>query len=235
MRKRNVNPSLSMTSLAAFAIASSTALASEWSEPALLVNNHGRLAIGNQLHAVGHIGSKLVHRTSTDDGETWSDPGIIGPASGNFPMQYGGFYAQDDSLFLITAAGHMGSTSQHLDFRKSSDNGQTWSHPARITAAGQQIRRANIAVRGDSVHVFGGQSGAGGYGTGLYYFRSTDAGNTWDPACFCTRTPTPAPSWPWTATTSTSPSATRSRPTASVGERTTCDPPTTARPGPTPS
>jgi hypothetical protein len=29
------------------------------------------------------------------------------------------------------------------------------------------------------VHVFGGQSGAGGYGTGIFYFRSTDGGANW--------------------------------------------------------
>jgi len=31
------------------------------------------------------------------------------------------------------------------------------------------------------VHVFGGQSGAGGYGTGIFYFRSTNGGIDWEP------------------------------------------------------
>jgi hypothetical protein len=145
------------------------------------VDRHGRLALGNRLHLVGHSGGNLVHRWSADDGATWSSPATITTASGNVPMQYGGLYAAGDAVYLLTAAGDMGPSSQHLDFRKSTDNGQTWSHPIRITGTGQQIRRANIVVSGDNVHVFGGQSGPGGYGTGLFYFRSTNGGATWDP------------------------------------------------------
>lgn len=157
------------------------ARAAPWSEPITLVDAHGRLALGNQLHVVGHIGGNLVHRSSQDNGAAWSAPAIISPAAGNFPMQYGGLYADGDTVYLLTAAGDMGPSSQPLDFRKSTDNGQTWSHPIRITAAAQEIRRANIMVSGENVHVFGGQSGAGGYGTGLFYFRSTNGGASWDP------------------------------------------------------
>lgn len=152
-----------------------------WSEPATLVGAHGRLALGNLLHIVGHTGSNLVHRSSQDDGASWSTPRIISSAGGNYPMQYGGLYADGDTVYLLTAAGDMGPSSQPLDFRKSTDNGQMWSHPIRITRPGQEIRRANIVVSGENVHVFGGQSGAGGYGTGLYYFRSTNGGASWDP------------------------------------------------------
>lgn len=158
-----------------------TSHAAPWSEPITLVDAHGRLALGNRLHVVGHTGGNLVHRSSQDNGATWSAPTIILPAADSFPMQYGGLYAKGDTVYLLTAAGDMGSTSQPLDFRKSIDNGQSWSHAIRITAAGQEIRRANIVVSGDNVHVFGGQSGAGGYGTGLYYFRSTNGGANWDP------------------------------------------------------
>ena len=152
----------------------------EWSDPIRLVDEHGRLALGNRLHVVGHTGGDLVHRFSLDDGATWSAPRRIATASTNYPMQYGGLYASGDTVYLLTAAGHMGPSSQHLDFRKSTDNGLTWSSPIRITRPGQEIRRANITVSGNNVHVFGGQSGAGGYGTGLYYFRSTNGGTSWD-------------------------------------------------------
>ena len=160
--------------------AAPAAVLTEWSDPVRLVDEHGRLALGDRLHVVGHTGGELVHRFSLDDGATWSAPRRVAAASGNYPMQYGGLYARDDTLFLLTAAGHMGPSSQHLDVRRSTDNGMTWSNPVRITRPGQEIRRANIAVSGDNVHVFGGQSGAGGYGTGLYYFRSTNGGASWD-------------------------------------------------------
>jgi hypothetical protein len=151
-----------------------------WSSPVSLVATHGRVAVGNQVHVVGHLNGQLVHRTSQDDGETWSAPTVIAPASANYPMQYGGLFALGDTVYLLTAAGDMGSTSQHLDFRKSTDNGATWTPPVRVTGTGQQIRRGNIVARGTYVHVYGGQSGGGGYGTGAYYFRSTDGGATWE-------------------------------------------------------
>lgn len=151
-----------------------------WSNPVSLVSAHGRTAVGNRVHVVGHSGSSLVHRSSQDNGATWTLPKIIAPASSNYPMQYGGLYAAGDTVYLLTAAGHMGPSSQPLDFRKSANNGASWTSPIRITGPGQQLRRANIVASGETIHVFGGQSGAGGYGTGIYYFRSTNAGVSWE-------------------------------------------------------
>lgn len=152
-----------------------------WSAPVTLVSAYGRVAVGNRVHVVGHSSGNLVHRSSQDNGATWSAPSTIASASGNYPMQYGGLFVVGDTVYLLTAAGDMGPSSQPLDFRKSTNNGATWSNPIRITRTGQEIRRANIAARGDTVHVFGGQSGAGGYGTGIFYFRSTNSGANWDP------------------------------------------------------
>jgi len=152
-----------------------------WSAPVSLVSAYGRIALGNRVHVVGHSGGNLVHRSSQDNGATWSAPAIVASASVNYPMQYGGLFAVGDTVYLLTAAGDMGPSSQPLDFRKSTNNGATWSSPIRITRPGEEIRRANIAANGDTVHVFGGQSGAGGYGTGIFYFRSTNGGVNWQP------------------------------------------------------
>jgi hypothetical protein len=152
-----------------------------WSDPLSLVSAHGRVAVANRVHVVGHSGSSLVHRSSQDNGATWSAPKVVARAASNYTMQYGGLYALGDTVYLLTAAGDMGAISQPLDFRKSTNNGATWSNPIRITKPGQEIRRANIVAVADTVHVFGGQSGAGGYGTGIFYFRSTNGGVSWEP------------------------------------------------------
>ncbi len=152
-----------------------------WSAPVSLVSAYGRLALGNRVHVVGHSGGNLVHRTSADNGATWSAETVVSPASGNYPMQYGGLYASGDTVYLLTAAGDMGAYSQPLDFRKSTNNGANWSNPIRITKPGQEIRRANIVARDETVHVFGGQSDASGYGTGVFYFRSMNGGLNWEP------------------------------------------------------
>ena len=153
-----------------------------WSAPVTLVSAYGRIALGNRVHVVGHSGGNLVHRSSQDNGATWSAPATVAPASGNYPMQYGGLFAVGDAVYLLTAAGDMGAVSQPLDFRKSTNNGVTWTSPIRITQPGQEIRRANIVAEGNTVHVFGGQSAPNpnGYGTGVFYFRSTNGGVNWE-------------------------------------------------------
>ncbi len=154
-----------------------------WSSPISLVSAYGRIALGNRVHVVGHNGANLVYTSSQDSGATWSAPSTVAPASSNYPMQYGGLYAVGDTVYLLTAAGDMGAISQPLDFRISTNNGLTWSSPIRITQPGQEIRRANIVANGQTVHVFGGQPdpNPNGYGTGVFYFRSTNGGANWDP------------------------------------------------------
>lgn len=154
-----------------------------WSTPVTLVDAYPRIALGNRVHVVGHTGGNLVYRSSQDNGATWNPPSIVAPASGNYPMQYGGLYSVGDTIYLLTAAGDMGAVSQPLDFRKSTNNGATWTSPVRITLPGQEIRRANIIAVGQTVHVFGGQSGPNqnDYGTGVFYFRSLNGGLSWAP------------------------------------------------------
>jgi len=75
-----------------------------WSAPVSLVSAYGRVALGNRVHVVGHTGGNLVHRSSQDNGATWSASSIVAPASTNYPMQYGGLFAVGDTVYLLTAA-----------------------------------------------------------------------------------------------------------------------------------
>ncbi len=153
----------------------------EWSAPTSLVDNYGRLAIANRVHVVGHTGSNLVHRSSTDAGATWSAPTVIASAAGNIPAMYGGLFAQGDAVYLLTAPSDMASSASaggtQLDFRRSTDNGGTWSAPVRITTAGQSVFRTRISASGNFVHVVG--AGAPTPDGSVLYYRSTDGGSTW--------------------------------------------------------
>jgi len=154
--------------------------AAPWSTPVSLVEGTGRLAIGNRVHVVGHNGSNLVHQSSQDNGATWSSPSIISTnAFDNYPFQYGGFFAIGDTLYLLTAAGNMGGTSQHADFRKSTDNGKNWSSRVRVTGTGFELRRARIIAYKNFVHVAGGSWPS--IDGNIVYFRSADGGKTWSP------------------------------------------------------
>lgn len=139
----------------------------------------GRLAIGNQVHLVGHLGGNLVHRRSADDGVTWTAPVTVAAATGNFPAMYGGLAAEGDTVFLITASSDMassaGSGGLPLSFRKSTDNGATWTTPVSVTTT--PIFRARIAARGAYVHVAGVSNPTSN--PTYWYFRSTNGGTTW--------------------------------------------------------
>jgi len=157
--------------------------ASSWSAPTSLVDDLGRLAIGNQLHIVGHLGGQLVHRLSADEGLTWGAPTVIAPASGNFPAMYGGFYATGNALFLVTADADMDSSASAggrlIRFRRSDDNGATWTLPVDINSAGSLMYRGRVAASQNVVHFVGTSGPTAGSGASLWYFRSPDLGVTW--------------------------------------------------------
>ena len=159
---------------------------SAWSPPQSLVDDIGRLAIGNHVHLVGHLGGQLVHRRSIDNGATWTSPVVIAPAAGNFPGMYGGLVADGDSVYLITANDDMASSAsvggRPLSFRKSSDNGATWSAPVQVTTT--PIFRARMAARGSFIHVAG--VGNPTSNPTYWYFRSTNGGTTWTATALAT-------------------------------------------------
>lgn len=152
-----------------------------WSSPRSLVDDLGRLAIGNQVHIVGHTNGQLVHRRSRDNGTTWTAAKVVAPAAGNFPAMYGGFYAQGDTLFLVTADAEMASSAaaggRQLRFRRSDDNGDTWTNPVAINTSASPIFRGRIAAFQSYVHFVGGSNPT--TNASLWYFRSIDGGATW--------------------------------------------------------
>ncbi|MEZ0314226.1 MAG: sialidase family protein [Myxococcota bacterium] len=158
-----------------------------WSAPRSLVDDLGRLAIGNDVHIVGHKGGDLVHRRSDDDGVTWGEPAVIAPASGNFPAMYGGLYALGATVYLLTAPADMDSSAaaggRDLDFRKSVNGGADWSGPRRITSTAL-IFRVRIVASGSYVHVVGTTNPT--TNAALVYLRSIDGGDNWEETTLAT-------------------------------------------------
>lgn len=150
-----------------------------WSEPTAVVRTHGRLAVGEHLHVVGHEGGDLVHRLSQDSGQTWGRATVIGEAKNNVPMMYGGLFASGESVYVLTARGDMGGKARPLDFRKSADDGASWTDAVRVTGEGMEMFRARIAGSGQVLHVVG--TGHPTPSARLLYFRSVDGGATWEP------------------------------------------------------
>ena len=155
---------------------------SMWSGPAGLVDDLGRLALGNQIHIVGHENGQLVHLRSAD-GVTWTSPTVITTAAGNFPAMYGGFSALGDTLYLVTADNDMASSAtaggRLLQFRRSDNNGDTWTGPVAVNSGASLIFRGRVAAYQDYVHFVGVSGPTSGSGASLWYFRSTNRGDMW--------------------------------------------------------
>ncbi len=149
--------------------------ATGWSAPTRLFDDNLRLVSGGRLHAVGTSGTQVQHRSSTDEGATWSSPRTI-PGVGTLPI-YGPLAAEGATVYLMTVAG--GS----LQVQRSVDDGATWEVPVVLHGfPGDDAARVQLAAHGDAVHVFAGRAGATGDATfRVYYWRSTTRGLSFEP------------------------------------------------------
>ena len=145
-----------------------------WSSPVKLFGNDIRLAAGARLHAVGVNGGNVVHRSSSDEGATWSSPVTI-PSAGTLPI-YGPLAAENANVYLLTRAG------AGLQVQRSTDHGSTWSSPVPLHAyLADSADRVQMDAEGTSVHIFVGRAGATPDSSfKVYYWRSTNAGQSFD-------------------------------------------------------
>jgi hypothetical protein len=148
----------------------------EWSAPIKLFETDIRLAAGTALHAVGVTAGGLVHRSSGDEGLTWS-AGTAIAGGGELPI-YGPLAAEGANVYLLSRSGGA------LQTRRSLDGGATWSAPVALQGyTADNDDRVQLATEGSFVHVFLGRAGLGGDPSfKIYYWRSTDAGGSFGPA-----------------------------------------------------
>jgi hypothetical protein len=146
----------------------------EWSSPQFLSDASTRIAAGDQLHAVALANGGLVHRSSADEGGTWSAGTPIPAAGASLPL-YGPLAVVGSTIHVLTREGSA------LRMRRSLDAGSTWSAPSTLTGySGDESDRVQVDTDGDYVHVFVGRAGAVPNSTFKnYYWRSADRGATW--------------------------------------------------------
>lgn len=145
-----------------------------WSSPVQLFESDIRVAAGAQLHAVGVDGSAVVHRSSDDEGATWSNPVVI-PGAGALPI-YGPLAAENTNVYLLTRA------EGGLQVQRSTDGGSRWSSPVELHGyAADSADRVQMDAEGTSLHIFVGRAGATADPSfKIYYWRSTNAGQSFD-------------------------------------------------------
>lgn len=147
----------------------------EWSEAVALFDASARIASGDKLHAVGLGSGGVVHRSSTDEGATWTAPALIPGTTGEELPLYGPIAVRGSTVHVLTRSG---GTAKMW---RSTDGGANWSGPKTLTGyASDASDRVQVDTDGEYVHVFIGRAGAEPDATFKnYYWRSTDQGATW--------------------------------------------------------
>jgi hypothetical protein len=118
---------------------------------------------------------EIYHKRSTDRGTSWGsdarltdDPGVsFGPCAA----------AQDSMVHVVWQDSRDGNWE--LYYKRSTDQGLTWSADFRLTNALQTSESPSLAVSGPNVHVAWWDNRDGNYE--IYYKVSTDRGSTWRP------------------------------------------------------
>ncbi len=116
------------------------------------------------------------YMNSTDNGETWSEPRMIGSKNDSCPGALD-MAVYGSNVHIVWLYG-----TNPLDFQvhysMSSDGGLNWSNATKMTSEPEGTQRPSIAVDGNKVHLayIGGVTSD----ENTYYRRSLDNGNTWD-------------------------------------------------------
>ena len=151
-------------------------------------------ASGMAVHAVwtddrdGHIG-EIYYKRSTDAGATWqADTSLtMGLPNSYYPC----VAASGSEVHLVWWSENGGY--HDIFYKRSLDNGMTWSGNALLTTVSNWAGCPTIAVSGSMVHIVWEDDRDSPQWPEIYYKKSSDRGITWGPDVRLTYNP--APSW----------------------------------------
>ncbi len=116
---------------------------------------------------------QIFYKRSTDRGTTWSPDTALTDTAG---MKADPSLAvSGDTLHLVWEDGRYGY-AREIMYRRSTDNGVTWSQEQRLTNDSYYSRNPAVAALGSTVHVTWSSDTVG---RELFYMRSTDNGGSW--------------------------------------------------------
>lgn len=133
----------------------------------------------SNVHVVWYdfrIGKRTVfYKRSTDGGINWG---------ADTQLTFGTSESYNASVCVSGQVVHVAwhdirDGNEEIYYKRSSDNGSTWSNDKRLTNNTGISWYPSIAVSGSAVHIVWHDNVSGNYE--IYYIRSTDAGLNWEP------------------------------------------------------
>jgi Neuraminidase (sialidase) len=154
-----------------------------WSKQKRLTNNAGystdpSIAVsGSNVHVVWSDLTpgnwEIFYMRSTDNGATWRKTKRLTKNSGVSTRPT--IAVSGRNVHVVWEDSNPGNPE--LLYKRSTDNGATWSKQKRLTRTAGYSYRPDISVSGRDIHVVWKDNTSGNYE--IYYKRSTDNGNTW--------------------------------------------------------
>lgn len=145
---------------------------------------------GNILHLVHSWGTtydEVYYKRSTDGGQSWG-PDVLMSVQDNTHSFHPGVVASGQ---YVLVAWDDQDTPFDIFYRRSTDYGQTWSSPIRLTDAPNTSAHPCFAADGPVIHLSWDDYRATS-GPQIYYKRSTDYGLSWSADTRLTKTTTSA-------------------------------------------
>ncbi len=144
-------------------------------------HQHGIAASGDTVHAVwfdgrhGWPNAEIYYRRSLDGGQNWE---------AETRLTNDAIYSGYPSIALVGQTIHLAYFSSENDddnihYMRSTDAGVTWGADTELTNNPVMQQIPAVAATASTVHIIYHDERHGNWE--IYYLRSTDGGNTWDP------------------------------------------------------
>jgi hypothetical protein len=119
--------------------------------------------------------TEIYYGRSTDGGTTWGTPFQISIAGGFSTSP--SIAAHESDVHIVWQDSRFGWYNNEIYYRRSTDDGVTWSSELRLTEDTTFSNAPSVAMSGSNVHVAWEEMRDGNFE--IYYKRSTNGGQNW--------------------------------------------------------
>jgi hypothetical protein len=134
---------------------------------------------GNNIHVTWQDNrdgiNEIYYKRSIDNGETWSNDTRLTIADSD---SYAPSLAVDGNNIHVTWVDDRDDGISEIYYKRSIDNGETWSNDTRLTIDDPDSYAPSLAVDGNNIHVTWVDNRDDSISE-IYYKRSIDNGETW--------------------------------------------------------
>ncbi|QQS35097.1 MAG: T9SS type A sorting domain-containing protein [Ignavibacteriales bacterium] len=124
---------------------------------------------------------EIYFKKSSDNGNTWSGDIRLTNSAGESETPV--IAANGENIYVVWSDSRDGVGNAEIFFKRSSDNGLTWSEDIKVKSSPVASNRPSLAVSSDFIHISWNEVWE------VYYTRSSDNGTNWDSSYLISNSP----------------------------------------------